>query len=96
MNTIDKQINELKEILEKQNWRAIEVDTTGAIAIQLVLHKPKYRYLKTIQCIKLYDKLTDKKIIIDIVTANEIKINENINLYSITFDNGQAIKLKMY
>jgi len=96
MNTIDIKINKLKEILEKQSPRAIDFEMVGAVTIRFVLHKPKYRYLKTKQSIQFYDKLTEKRVIIDIITATDIEINEDINLYNIRLDNGQIIKFKMY
>lgn len=45
MNIIDKKIKELITILEKENWKAIDFETVGAVTIKFALHKPKYRYL---------------------------------------------------
>lgn len=96
MNKIDKKISELITILERQNWLSIEFETVGTITIKFTLHKPKYRFLKTTNCIQLYDRLTEKKVIIDIYTANRIEINEEVQEYKIILDNGQYVRIKMY
>lgn len=96
MNKIDKKVEELKSILEKQNWKAIEFETVGAVTIKFALHKPKYTFLKSTNCIKLCDKITDKQVIIDIYIATEIEINEKLQQYEIMLDNDQYIKMKMY
>lgn len=96
MNIIDKKIKELITILEKENWKAIDFETVGAVTIKFALHKPKYRYLKTKDCIQLYDRLTDKQVIIDIYIATDIKINTEAKEYEIQLDNDQYVKMKMY
>lgn len=96
MNRIDKQINDLFAILEKQEWNAIEVEIVGTITIKMVLYKPQYSLIKERNCIQLYDNITDKRVIIDIVVATEIIINEQIQEYIIELDNDQNIKMKMY
>lgn len=96
MNIIDKKIKELITILEKENWKAIDFETVGAVTIKFVLHKPKYRYLKTKDRIQLYDRLTDKKVIIDIYVATDIKIDTEAEEYEIQLDNDQYVKMKMY
>ena len=47
-------------------------------------------------CIQLYDRLSNNKVIIDIYTATEIYINELKQIYEIQLDNNQYIKLKIY
>lgn len=76
MAIIDRKIKELMKILEKENWKAIEIETVGAISIKFVLHKPKYKFLKRKGMIQFYDKIADKKMLIDIYCATEIAINE--------------------
>ena len=96
MNIIDLKINKLKEIFVNQKWCVLEVEITGAVSAYFILQKPKYRYLEAECSLQFCDILTEKSIIIDIITAKEIEINEDINLYEISLDNGQEIKLKMY
>lgn len=63
MTIIDRKIKELMKILEKENWKAIEIETVGGVvSVKFVLHKPKYKFLKTTEMIQFYDRITDKKI----------------------------------
>lgn len=96
LSNIDKKIKELITILEKEEWTIIDFEAVGTLNIQISLHKPKYRYLKTKDYIQLYDKITGKKVAIDIITARKIEINEALKEYEILLDNGQYIKMKMY
>lgn len=47
LSNIDKKIKELITILEKEEWTMIDFEAVGTLNIQISLHKPKYRYLKT-------------------------------------------------
>lgn len=94
MNIIDEKIKELIKILEKQEYVIMEFETVGAVSIKFLLHKPKYTFLKTKECIKLCDKITMKTVLIDIYTAVDIKINKELQQYEIMLDNGQYIKMK--
>lgn len=39
MTIMDKKINKLMKILEKENWKAIEIETVGgAVSVKFVLH----------------------------------------------------------
>ncbi len=96
MNRINKMINELITILEKEKWNAIDFQTVGAVTIKFALHKPKYKFLKSKNYIQLYDKITDKKVLIDIYMATDIKINIEAEEYEIELDNDQYVKMKMY
>lgn len=96
MNRIIEKIKELIAILEKENWNAIDFETVGAVTIKFVLHKPKYKFLKSKNYIQLYDKITDKKVLIDIYMATDIKINTEAEEYEIQLDNDQYVKIKVY
>lgn len=96
MNRIIEKIKELIVILEKENWNAIDFETVGAVTIKFVLHKPKYKFLKNKNYIQLYDKITDKKVLIDIYMATDIKINTEAEEYEIQLDNDQYVKIKVY
>lgn len=93
MTIMDKKINKLMKILEKENWKAIEIETVG---VKFVLHKPKYKFLKTTEMIQFYDRITDKKILIDIYCATEIVINEEKQEYEIELYHEEYVKMKMY
>lgn len=95
MTTMDRKINELLAILKKQEWTAIEFETTGYISAKFILHKPKYSFPKNKQIIKLGDNKTDKQVTIDIYAAVELEINEEMQEYEILLDNYQYIKLNI-
>lgn len=95
MNRIEIKIKEMINILERQDWTAIEFETIGTVSIKFVLHKPKYRLMKKLDRARLYDKHTDKKVIIDLYTATDIYINEDLKEYEIQLGNDQFVKLKM-
>lgn len=96
MAIINRKIKELMKILEKENWKAIEIETVGAVSVKFVLHKPKYKFLKTTEMIQFYDRITDKKILIDIYCATEIVINEKKQEYEIELYHEEYVKMKMY
>lgn len=97
MTIMDKKINKLMKILEKENWKAIEIETVGgSVSVKFVLHKPKYKFLKTTEMIQFYDRITDKKILIDIYCATEIVINEEKQEYEIELYHEEYVKMKMY
>lgn len=93
---MDKKINELITILQKQDWKAIDFETIGTVSVKITLHKPKYELIKRKECIQLCDSVTDKMVIIDMVVATEIIINEEKQEYEIQLDNDQYIKMRMY
>lgn len=96
MNRIDKLIEKLLNILENENCEKLEIETVGAITTKIVLYKPKYTFLKVKECIQFYDKISSVKVKIDIYTARELEINENLKQYEIMLDNDQYVKIKMY
>lgn len=96
MNRIDNLINKLLNILENESCENIEIEAVGALTVKATLHKPKYSFLKTKESIQFYDKIKNVKIKIDVYTATEIEINENLRQYEIMLDNDQYVKIKMY
>lgn len=96
VNRIDKQINELMTILQKQDWKTIDFETIGTISIKFTLYSPKYESIKKREFVQLCDSITDKRVIIDMVVATEIIINEEKQEYEIQLDNDQHIKMKLY
>lgn len=95
MNIIEEKIKQVINILNRQDWTAIEFETTGMVYVKFVLHKPKYKLMKKLDRVKLYDNHTDKKVIIDLYTATAIYINEDLKEYEIQLGNEQYVKLKM-
>ena len=93
MNTIDKQIEELKSKLQAQEWQNIELEIVGAVSIKVLLNKPQYTFNKRTKYIQLYDTKTNIKIGIDIYTATQI-VKEEME-YKIRLDNSQIVMLKM-
>ncbi len=93
MNTIDKQIKELKSKLQAQEWQNIEFEIVGAISIKVLLNKLQYTFNKRTKYIQLYDTKTNIKIGIDIYTATQL-IKEGME-YKIMLDNSQIVMLKM-
>ena len=94
MSRIDRQVNELIKILEKQEWTSIKFLTVGYVTLNVTLYMPEYKYITRGNCIQLYDRLSNNKVII--YTATEIYINELKQIYEIQLDNNQYIKLKIY
>ena len=92
MNTIDKQIKELKSKLQDKEWQNIELEILGAISIKVLLNKPQYTFNKRTKYIQLYDTKTNIKIGIDIYTATQI--DKEAMEYQIRLDNSQMIKIK--
>lgn len=95
MNSMDRKINELISILEKQEWNAIELELDSNVNIKMTLHKPKYKFIKKSKIIQLHDNITNKKVAITMCTALSIKINEEFSQYEIKLDGEQYIKLKI-
>ena len=97
MTIMDKKINELMKILEKENWKAIEIETVGgAVSVKFVLHKPKYKFIKKTEMIQFCDIITDKKILIDIYCATEIVIDEKKEEFEIELYLEDYVNMKMY
>ena len=96
LSRIDRQVNELIKILEKQKWTSIEFLTVGYVTLNITLYKPKYKYITKGNYIQLYDKISNNRVRIDIYTATDICINEQEQIYEIQLYNNQYIKLKIY
>lgn len=93
MNTIDRQIEELKSKLQAQEWQNIELEIVGAVSIKVLLNKPQYTFNKRTNYIQLYDTKTNIQIDIDIYTATQID-KEELE-YKIVLDNSQMVIIKI-
>lgn len=96
MNRIERKINQLLDIFEKEKWEAVRIEIAGDIEIKIVLYKPTYKFLERKGDIQLYDKMTKNKVLIHIFSAGEIEINKKQNKYEILLNNGQYVKMKIY
>lgn len=92
MNTIDKQIEELKSKLQDKEWQNIELEIVGAVSIKILLNKPQYTFNERTKYIQLYDTKTNIQIGIDIYTATQI-VKEAME-YKIKLDNSQTVIIK--
>ena len=63
---------------------------------KLLFSHTKYKFLKTTEMIQFYDRITDKKTLIDIYCATEIVINEEKQEYEIELYHEEYVKMKMY
>ena len=54
LSRIDRQVNELIKILEKQKWTSIEFLTVGYVTLNITLYKPKYKYITKGNYIQIY------------------------------------------
>ena len=86
---IDKKINELIEVLKKEQYKNIEVEAVGAVCIKFAMSEPKYKYKARKGTMEWSNTSAKLKLVIDIFSAREIKINRILKTYEIEFENDE-------
>lgn len=96
MTRIEQDIETLIEILENKGKCVIEFETVGAVSIKIIFRRAEFKYLKTSGLLKIFDRVPDRVIKLDIFTANKVIIDNQVSEYMLELENGQSIKIKTY
>ena len=90
---VEKQIDNLIEILNSMEYDKIQIKSTGDVAIKITLKSPKFKYIKSQRQIKFYNS---KEIVIINVWASSNIIIDNKNLeYTIILECDESVLLKI-
>lgn len=91
---IEKQIDNLIELLGANEYSKMEIETKGDVAMSTTIENPKFEYIKIQRQIKFYN--SKDTVIINIWASSKISIDEENLQYQIILECDECITLKMY
>lgn len=91
-----EKINEkqLKELIYNMNKRTIEISIRGIITIEFVMHKVICKYNQRSGTISLFDKLTNKSIVIETMYTYAL-LNKDRRIIQVKLDNDEVVSIKI-
>lgn len=92
-----EQINEkqLKEISIYMNKKTIELKVKGILIVEFTMHKVQCRYNQRSGMLTIYDKTTDKRLIVETFMAYMLCASEDRQMLEIKLDNDEEITIKI-
>ncbi len=91
---VEKQIDNLIEILGANEYTKMKIETIGDVAIKTALDFPKFKYIKSKRQIKFYN--SEETVIINIWASSNITIDKRNLKYQILLECDERVILKMY